>query len=201
MRAVTREKLPTRARILGAATRLFQARGYHGVGINEILAEADAPKGCFYHHFPDGKSALAAEAVAVLCAEVDRMILRHRDRGRDAGSILRLVAEGMGAWLAASKWREGSLVAVIAQEAVPENGRLTEAVRDAYARWRSAFTEILVGQGWEQDRAAALGHLAVAVLEGGMILARVDACVEPLSAAIGEVAGVLGSQPRNGRAS
>ena len=194
MRAATTERLPTRARIVGAATRLFQARGYHGVGINEILAEAGAPKGCFYHHFPDGKSALAAEAVAVLCAEVDRMILHHRGRGRDAGAILRLVAEGMGAWLAASKWREGSLVSVIAQEAVPQDARLAEAVRDAYARWRSAFTDMLAGQGCEPGRATALGQLAVAVLEGGMVLARVDQSVEPLLAAVGEVAGLMGSE-------
>ncbi len=194
MRAATWEKLPTRTRILGAATRLFQARGYHGVGINEILAEADAPKGCFYHHFPDGKSALAAEAVAVLCTEVDRLILHHRGRGLDAGAILLLVAEGMSAWLAASKWREGSLVSVIAQEAVPQDGRLTEAVRDAYARWRSAFADMLAEQGCEPGRATALGHLAVAVLEGGMILARVDQSVEPLLAAVGEVGRLMGSE-------
>ena len=194
MRAATKERLPTRARILGAATRLFQARGYHGVGINEILAEADAPKGCFYHHFPDGKSALAAEAVAVLCAEVDQMILHHRARGRDAGAILLLVAEAMGAWLAASKWREGSLVSVIAQEAVPQDARLSEAVRDAYARWRSAFTEMLAEQGCEPGRAAALAHLAVVVLEGGMMLARVDQSVQPLVTAVREVAGLMASE-------
>jgi TetR/AcrR family transcriptional regulator, transcriptional repressor for nem operon len=33
--------------------RLFYARGFHSVGISEILEATGAPKGSFYHHFED----------------------------------------------------------------------------------------------------------------------------------------------------
>ena len=39
--------------MLGALRR----KGYHGVGLNELLADANAPKGVLYHHFPGGKEA------------------------------------------------------------------------------------------------------------------------------------------------
>lgn len=38
---------------------MFRRRGYNGVGLNEILDAAEAPKGSLYHHFPNGKSDLA----------------------------------------------------------------------------------------------------------------------------------------------
>lgn len=190
------ERLPSRARILRAAKQLFQARGYHGVGINEILAEADVPKGGSYHHFPDGKSALAAEVIAAFCAEVDELILLHRARGQEAGSILRLVAKAMAARLAASNWQEGSLVSVMAQEAMACDARLTGAVQNAYARWRSEFADILIERRCEPERATVLSHLAVAVLEGGMILARVDRSVELFAAAVGDIAGLMEIESR-----
>ena len=54
--------LTTKDRLILAAAELFRSRGYHGVGLNEILEKANAPKGSLYHHFPDGKSDLALAA-------------------------------------------------------------------------------------------------------------------------------------------
>jgi TetR/AcrR family transcriptional regulator, lmrAB and yxaGH operons repressor len=59
-------EIDTRSRILRAALRLFRRHGYHGVGINDILAEAQAPKGSMYHHFPAGKEEIAAAVVALI---------------------------------------------------------------------------------------------------------------------------------------
>lgn len=50
----------TKEKIIATAARLFLAKGYHGTGINEILAKADVPKGSFYFHFT-GKKELAAK--------------------------------------------------------------------------------------------------------------------------------------------
>src|SRR5439155_10246358 len=38
----------TRTRMLEATARLLQLRGYHGTGLNEILAESGAPRGSLY---------------------------------------------------------------------------------------------------------------------------------------------------------
>lgn len=52
----------TRTRLVSTAARLFRQRGYHGVGLSEILVESQAPKGSLYHHFPNGKADLALAA-------------------------------------------------------------------------------------------------------------------------------------------
>lgn len=52
----------TRTRLIVAASELFRIKGYHGVGIAEVLAQANAPKGSLYHHFPNGKPDLAIAA-------------------------------------------------------------------------------------------------------------------------------------------
>ena len=42
----------TRHRILTSARRIVASKGYAAVGINEVLGDAQVPKGSFYHFFP-----------------------------------------------------------------------------------------------------------------------------------------------------
>src|SRR6476620_9172702 len=55
--------VPTKERLLDASGELFRRQGYTGTGIKAILADAQAPFGSLYHHFPGGKEELGAEAV------------------------------------------------------------------------------------------------------------------------------------------
>ena len=43
--------LTTKERILDAAEEIMLTKGFHAVGLNEILAAVNVPKGSFYHHF------------------------------------------------------------------------------------------------------------------------------------------------------
>jgi len=42
----------TKQRLLDTAQRLFYARSYEDVGVQEICQEAGVKKGSFYHFFP-----------------------------------------------------------------------------------------------------------------------------------------------------
>jgi TetR/AcrR family transcriptional regulator, lmrAB and yxaGH operons repressor len=67
------DDLSTRDRIVTTAARLFRQKGFHGVGLSEILEASHAPKGSLYHHFPEGKPALAraaAEQTSVGMAQI-----------------------------------------------------------------------------------------------------------------------------------
>lgn len=59
---MTSNPLPTKDRLIRTAADLFRKRGYHGVGLSELLSASNAPKGSLYHHFPNGKSDLALAA-------------------------------------------------------------------------------------------------------------------------------------------
>ena len=53
----------TKQRILNAAEELMLAKGFHAVGLNEILTAVDVPKGSFYHYFPS-KEQFGVELIA-----------------------------------------------------------------------------------------------------------------------------------------
>ena len=56
----------TRAALVDAARRLFVAKGYHGTGTEEVVAEANAgTRGALYHHFADKKALFEAVFIAV----------------------------------------------------------------------------------------------------------------------------------------
>jgi len=50
----------TRARILGAATRLFSSAGYNAASVDDICEQAGVSKGAFYHHFPTKQAVFLA---------------------------------------------------------------------------------------------------------------------------------------------
>ena len=71
-------------KMIKTALLLFREKGYHGVGLAEILEQSGAPKGSFYHHFPGGKQELA---LAVLDA-ANRFMLRLIDNAfENAGTV------------------------------------------------------------------------------------------------------------------
>lgn len=56
------QKQMTRERILGSAVKLFSARGFDNVTINDVMQEAQLTHGAFYAHF-NSKHALYTEAI------------------------------------------------------------------------------------------------------------------------------------------
>ena len=52
-----------RERLLDATVSLIRAKGAASSGTKEILDLADAPRGSFYFHFPEGKDQLVIEAL------------------------------------------------------------------------------------------------------------------------------------------
>ena len=126
----------TRERILRAAVRLFQQRGYHGTGLSEILAEADAPKGSLYHHFPQGKAQLGVAAIDAVAADYEALFARRRARGVSAANIVRGVAAAQAQWLKDTLWREGGLFSVLAQGFLPDAPEVQRALARVYLRRR-----------------------------------------------------------------
>ena len=53
----------TKERILDTTAELFRRYGYTGTGLKQIVAEAQAPFGSIYHHFPGGKEQLGREVI------------------------------------------------------------------------------------------------------------------------------------------
>src|SRR3954462_15419369 len=61
---------PARDRIVRSAATLVRERGVHGVGLRQIVAHADGPRGSLQRYFPGGKTQLITEALNLAGAEV-----------------------------------------------------------------------------------------------------------------------------------
>lgn len=70
----TKPVADTRSRLTSAMLVALQERGFHGVGLNELLKEAGGPKGVLYYHFPGGKSELAVASIALAITELTAML-------------------------------------------------------------------------------------------------------------------------------
>jgi len=168
------DTVPTRDRIVLAATRLFRQRGYHAVGTAEILEQARAPRGSMYHHFPLGKEQIAIAAVARIRGDVLALLRKLQADGRSLEDTLRVMADGMARWLRGSAWREGTMLASTAVGAVPDLPRLHAAIRESLDEWRAHLAGRLVDDGWAQPSAQAMAQTVLAGIEGAMMLARID---------------------------
>jgi TetR/AcrR family transcriptional repressor of lmrAB and yxaGH operons len=171
MRTMREQPAPetARDRILRAATRLFQQRSYHGVGLSEILAQAKAPKGSLYHHFPGGKAQLAVAAVESIAADYEAAFERWRARNISAADIVRRLARVQAQWLANTGWRQAGLFSVLALGFVPEAPALHTTLARVHSRRQQLLEHALSEDGADDSR--GLAALALAALDGGMIQA------------------------------
>jgi len=90
----------TRAALVDAARRLFVAKGYHGTGTEEVVAEANAgTRGALYHHFADKKALFEAVFIAV---EEDLVTEAAKNLADPADGALNLLRQGLIGFLNAS---------------------------------------------------------------------------------------------------
>lgn len=170
-RKITKPR-PTKDRLIRAAAHLFSNRGYHGVGLAEILAEAQAPKGSMYHHFPNGKSDLAmasatwaSDQILLLIAAAFEPSLSFCDGATDLCHKLADLFETTGKWCGcpiSSTLFEG-----------PDNAEFQHHAAHLFEGWITELEYHALRQGIAKDKAAAAAQNFYILLQGSWQLARV----------------------------
>lgn len=170
----------TRDRLIAAMRESLQRRGLHGVGLADILARADAPKGVLYHHFPGGKTELAIAAIQATAAELGAALDQLMQREPDPAKAMQAWIQGALKRLEASRFERGCPLATVALESTADDPALRGALAEAFATMRGHLAAALQRAGHGADGAAALAALIVAAYEGGLLQARVAQSLEPL---------------------
>jgi TetR/AcrR family transcriptional regulator, lmrAB and yxaGH operons repressor len=170
----------TRERLIAAMLDALRTRGYHGVGLTELLATAQAPKGVLYHHFPGGKAELAVRAIESVVAKL----------GADLDKVLRRAADpvdALAAWmgsaqrvLAGSGFTSGCPLATIALESTPDDDAIRAALAAGFATLRTRLADTLAGAGMAQAQARGAAALIVSAYEGALLQARVAGNVQAM---------------------
>jgi TetR/AcrR family transcriptional regulator, lmrAB and yxaGH operons repressor len=173
----------TRERLIRTTARLLRQQGYAATGLNQVVAEAEAPKGSMYFHFPGGKEELAAAAIdrfAQRVADDTARVLGESDSVAEAFSRF---VDGYVSRLERTDFRDGCAVANVSVESPPDLDELAAATGRALRLWTSEFTTALEAEGHPHDQAHRLATLAIATLEGAVVMAKGERSVEPLRAA------------------
>jgi len=170
----------TRARLVAATRVLIEAQGYYGTGLNQVLAESGAPRGSLYFHFPDGKDQLVAQALTQAGEDVTAVIDGMCAGELSAAEVARGLLEALGERMAQSGYAKGCPLATVALEVAASNEPLRRICDDAYASWQQALAGLLVRDGHDRAGADSAAGAALALIEGALLLARVQRSPAPL---------------------
>ncbi|HSG88294.1 MAG TPA: TetR/AcrR family transcriptional regulator [Pseudomonadales bacterium] len=182
-----------RDRLLQTAVRLFRQQGYAATGLAEILAKSGAPRGSLYHHFPGGKEAVGAAAVALAGATVTQTLRQLLERTDSGAAFVTAYGALLAQWVAASDFRDGCPIATTLLETTPRSEAIAAAGAAAFEAWTALIARAFARDGLDADAAHAHALLVVAGVEGALLLARVTrstAPVESVARSLARPAGV-----------
>lgn len=165
----TQDAPDTRSRILQAAQRLFRKRGYHATGLNDILELAQAPKGSMYHHFPAGKEEIGVYVIQNITTGL--LGLFAQSRARSTQAMLQQVGEQLVIVAEKTQFEICALYSAFVAER-KTSPLLGEAVATAYGQMLDALQARMMQDGVTARVAKEKAQMAVALLEGGSLLAQ-----------------------------
>jgi len=163
----------TRGRLIAAMVDALRNRGYHGVGISDLLASAQTPKGVLYHHFPGGKSELAVKAIEAVAEQLGGSLEKLIQRTADPMEAMTLWMGSAQKMLEKSKFQAGCPLATIALESTGEDVEIRAALNNAFALLRAKISQVLGVAGMPDPAARATASLIVSAYEGALLQSRV----------------------------
>src|SRR3954447_11683834 len=190
----------TRDRSLDTTAELFRRHGYTGTGLKQIVAQANAPFGSIYHHFPGGKEQLGGEVIrrsGRMYFELFELIM---DQADDFVSGIGDFFAGAAMTLEATDYADACPIATVALEVASTNEPLREATAEVFESSISAAPARGVVAGVEPVRALELAMVIIAVLEGAFVLCRAMRTTEPLAVAGQAARAAAANAPRWGGA-
>ena len=173
MRITREEAERNRARIVEAAAKLFRENGFERVGVAELMREAGMTHGGFYNHF-QSKEELEA-AASTLAFERAIAGLAETQAGASAAERRAAFARYVDHYLSA-KARDASAARCPMVALTVDATRQGPAVRQAFAEGVASYVDALAagakGAGGGKERARARAIEALALMVGGLLLAR-----------------------------
>ncbi|MEL6837747.1 MAG: TetR/AcrR family transcriptional regulator [Pseudomonadota bacterium] len=161
----------TRTKLAIEAGFLFQQKGYHGVGIAEVLERAGVPKGSLYHHFPSGKADLALAAAEIASTEVLRIIDASFDQAGSYANGVTTFCYKLAKYFDIHEGKIGCPVSATLHEG-PNNAAFRDALSTIFAQWMDRIAHYAMAFGQSPDDAQRSAKRLFLSLEGSWTLAR-----------------------------
>jgi len=174
----------TRERLVKVAGELFQARGYQAVGLNEICAAGELPKGSVYYHFPKGKEEIAVAVIQTSQLEIGRAIEQAAAVSKDLEQFVALVGGSFAENLHASDFTKGCPITTINLEMAASSKPIRLACASAFTHWIDLTALALKKMDVSASEADQAAEFLFSTIEGALVLARAQQSIEPINRAI-----------------
>ncbi len=133
----------TRERILDAAEDIVLTKSFHSVGLMEVLAAVNVPKGSFYHHFRS-KEQFGVELITHYVARHTEQMRQVFDKpGANALRKLEKFWAFQIRGIADGACRQGCLVGKLGAEVAGLSEPMREVLANGLATWRGIFAEVV----------------------------------------------------------
>ena len=179
----------SRDKMIQSAASLIGQRGMNATSFSDVVADSGAPRGSIYHHFPDGKRQLTECAMRLTSDQI--MAYMRATTATTASGVLRHFTALFRQVVVASGGRAGCAVAGVTIDVTDDEDDLLLVARDAFHSWVSLLASQLEDTGVATTRAQGIALMAVASVEGGLILCRSEGSDEPLRVIEGELLALL----------
>ncbi|MEO8662951.1 MAG: TetR/AcrR family transcriptional regulator [Bryobacteraceae bacterium] len=181
---------PTRDRLVNSARHLFWERGFAGTSMADLLAHAEVNSGSFYHFF-ESKEALLRAVLEMYLGALRPMVVNPAFETTDdpLGRIFAIL-EGYRQRILQTECQYGCPLGRLALEIDPENRPAHSLIAENFRGWIGAIRECLDQM---QDRlpqdtdVEALATYVLAVMEGGVMISRSSASVEPFDRSVAQM--------------
>ena len=177
----------TRDRLINSARFLFWDRGFAGTSMADLLAHAQVNSGSFYHFF-ESKEALLRDVLEGYLHALRPMVIDPAFAQTDK-PVERIFAilEGYRGRILQTGCQYGCPLGRLALEIDPENRPAHKLIAQNFQGWIDAVRECVeelkdrLPGGTDRE---ALATYVLAVMEGGVMLSRSYASVEPFDRAV-----------------
>ncbi len=190
----------TRERLITTAAELFWRQGYAQTGVNQIIQEAKATSGSFYHFFPAKEDLLLA--VVNHIAEIFAAEVMSADEG--AGDPINRIFAILDRYrrnVLGGRFPFGSPLGGLSAEVSENHPQVRARLAEVLAAWTAGIEALLVEAGdrlpARLDR-GALAQCIICAMEGAVLGARLTRSLAPFDAVVDQLrnhVGLLESRP------
>ena len=165
MRVSRAEVEKHRAAIVAAAGRLFKERGFDGIAVTQLMADAGFTHGGFYNHFAS-KSDLAAAVTADLLEGAAVKLAGRADAEADRPDAFARYLEHYLSPAARDDRRASCAIAALGADVVRQDVSVQSAFAGGLDAYMASFARLL------PDETALAPITALAAMVGALLLAR-----------------------------
>ncbi len=187
----------TKRRLVEAMATLLEERGYAATGLSDILARAEAPRGSFYFHFPEGKAQLAGAALLWAGENVGAALQTAVGSATSVKEGLEAVGSVLSARMIEGDFVRGCPLAATTLEMAGSSESLRHTVDAVYDSWVEGLAAFLRRLGWTKRRARSDATMIFTCLEGAILLCRAKRDVTPLDTVTRQLSMTLHHRRRN----